>query len=101
MHFAFKQTLDLQVQSRDFENDLTELQETRKELLEENYALDPEEEDEPGVPLHRTGGRTDLCILFHQSDYSDDEWEYVPPTHIGGKHPHKYTTAITFSTTFK
>lgn len=86
--------------SRDFEYSVTQLLDTRKELIEENYALDPEDQDEPGVKLHRTSRHTNLRVNYDQLDDSDDE-ESVNAgevySHIGGTHLHRYTTTIPLS----
>lgn len=110
IYFTHQQNQDLEIMSRDIENDISQLLDTKRVLMKEMEGLEREsrygESYEPGVRLHRTSRHTNLVIRIGE------------PEHVGGTHLHRsdqiccrtfclfdieiilYCTCGSFSTTF-
>lgn len=82
---------DLEIMSRDIENDISQLLDTKRVLMKEMDGLEWEgryrESDEPGVRLHRTNRHTNLVIRDDQ--LAEDTASIGEPEHVGGTHLHR------------
>ncbi|XP_022322853.2 uncharacterized protein LOC111124292 [Crassostrea virginica] len=82
--------LDLQVMSRDFENDIAQLRDTRRDLVKETEGLEQASRsrnpEEAGFLLHRTSRHTNLVI---RDDFPEDTASLGEPDHVGGTHLHR------------
>ncbi|XP_062593460.1 centromere-associated protein E-like isoform X2 [Saccostrea cucullata] len=85
--------INLEVMSRDIEDDIGQLLGTKKALLKENDILEQElrPKDEPGTLLHRTSRHTNLVIRDDRfTDQSEDATSIGELyDHVGGTHLHR------------
>lgn len=91
IYFTRQQNQDLEIMSRDIENDISQLLDTKRVLMKEMDGLEWEgryrESDEPGVRLHRTNRHTNLVIRDDQ--LAEDTASIGEPEHVGGTHLHR------------
>ena len=88
--YILPQNLDLQVMSRDFENDIAQLRDTRRDLVKETERLEQASRsrnpEEAAFLLHRTSRHTNLVI---RDDFPEDTASLGEPDHVGGTHLHR------------
>lgn len=91
IYFTHQQNQDLEIMSRDIENDISQLLDTKRVLMKEMEGLEREsrygESYEPGVRLHRTSRHTNLVIRDEQ--LSEDTASIGEPEYVGGTHLHR------------
>ena len=88
--YILRQNLDLQVMSRDFENEISQQRDTRRDLIKETEGLEQASRsrnpEEAGFLLHRTSRHTNLVI---RDDFPEDTAPLGEPDHVGGTHLHR------------